>query len=207
VVDPRTRILIFAKAPRPGEVKTRLVPPLTPQAAADLHRELLEATVARLAAAHIAPIELWCAPYTQCEPFPSLADRHPIGLHGQTQGDLGIRMAHATADALDRGAAVVLVGTDCPPLNAAYVREAVCALQERDAVLGPAEDGGYVLLGLRRTVPQLFTRIPWGTDAVARLTRERLAALAWKWTELPTLWDVDRPADLVRYRRLLSGAG
>jgi glycosyltransferase A (GT-A) superfamily protein (DUF2064 family) len=74
-------------------------------------------------------------------------------------------------------------------------------------VLGPAEDGGYVLLGLRRAAPELFAGMPWGSERVAGVTRERLVGLGWDWTELATLWDLDRPEDLARYRRLVNGAG
>jgi glycosyltransferase A (GT-A) superfamily protein (DUF2064 family) len=94
--------------------------------------------------------------------------------------------------------AVVLIGTDCPELSAAYVVSALEELNGQDAVLGPAEDGGYVLLGLRRSAPELFRDIPWGGDGVAAYTRARMGDLGWCWRELPVLWDVDRPADLAR---------
>ena len=107
-------------------------------------------------------------------------------------------MSNGVDEALGRGHAVVLVGTDCPALDGAYVRAALQALEDADAVLGPAEDGGHVLLGLRRTATALFSNLPWGTDRVLEITRSRLAMLGWVWVELPTLWDLDRPSDLLR---------
>jgi glycosyltransferase A (GT-A) superfamily protein (DUF2064 family) len=111
-------------------------------------------------------------------------------------------MLDAAVDALGRCSTAVLVGTDSPLLDAGYLEQALEALEARDAVLGPAEDGGYVLLGLRRAAPELFTRIPWGTGQVAAITRERMVSLGWDWVELLELWDVDRPADLKRLERL-----
>lgn len=196
---PGARILIFAKAPCPGWVKTRLIPPLTPQEAADLHGLLLTGMAARLADADLAPIDLWCAPDTEDDLFRALARDHGLSLQAQQGADLGERMGNAVAYALRHGDSVVMVGTDCPPLDGAYVSAALAALGDSDAVLGPAEDGGYVLLGLRRMAPKLFTNMPWGTQRVAAMTRERLRSLGWSWTELPVLWDLDRPEDLNRY--------
>jgi len=199
---PDARILIFAKAPEPGRVKTRLIPALGPQGAADLQARLLADTVGRLVTAEVAAVELWCSPDPDCDPFPELAHRYGLGLRQQRGEDLGARMLYAAADALARGSAVILVGTDCPLLDGAYLRRALAALDDRDAVLGPAEDGGYVLLGLRRAVPALFSDFPWGTDRVAAITRDRMTALSWDWEELSILWDLDRPEDLGRYESL-----
>jgi rSAM/selenodomain-associated transferase 1 len=194
------RILVFAKAPLPGQVKTRLAPPLTQQQAAALHRELVSGTLERLARAHIAPVELWCAPHPGFSFFTELEARFGVRLYPQTGRDLGERMLRAARDGLSRCRRLVLVGTDCPVLTGAEAAEALNALARRDAALGPAEDGGYVLLGLKRAAPELFADMPWGTAEVAGLTRARMTGLGWRWAELPTLWDLDRPADLARYR-------
>jgi len=199
---PDARILIFAKAPEPGRVKTRLIPILGAQGAADLHARLLTDTLARLAPARLAPVELWCAPDPGRAPFPELASRYRLGLHPQRGADLGARMLDAAADALARSGAVVLIGTDCPPLGEAYLARALASLRRADAVLGPAQDGGYVLLGLKRAAPELFSSIPWGTDRVAATTRDRMDTLGWDWAELPVLWDLDRPDDLTRLAAL-----
>lgn len=197
---PDGRVLVFAKAPLPGQVKTRLIPRLTAVGAARLHHRLVSDTLERLTRARAAPLELWCAPHPELPFFVELRRRFGPCLHAQSGGDLGERMLRAARDALRRCRRLVLVGTDCPGLDGDYVARALAALEERPAALGPAQDGGYVLLGLKEAPRALFADIPWGSGEVARTTRERMAALGWTWTELPTLWDLDRPADLDRFR-------
>jgi hypothetical protein len=120
-----------------------------------------------------------------------------VSLHLQQGDDLGERMARA----LSRAMPAIVMGSDCPSLTPADLREAAAALDWGvDAVLGPARDGGYVLLGLRRIDASLFEGITWGTDTVLQETRSRLRSLGWRWHELPTRFDIDRPEDL----RLLS---
>jgi rSAM/selenodomain-associated transferase 1 len=196
--------MVFAKAPMPGRVKTRLVPVLGEQAAADLHRQLAERTLVTALAAGLGPVELWCAPGTDDAFFAACARRYGISLRAQGEGDLGMRMARALAHALMGGSPGLLVGSDCPVLTAEYLAEAAAALAGgNDAVFGPAEDGGYVLIGLaRKPSVQLFEDIAWGTATVMQETRARLSRLGWRWHELATLWDVDRPEDLLRLRQL-----
>ena len=199
---PRARVLLFAKAPVMGTVKTRMIPALGAEGATRLHIRLLRDTLADLSAAGVAPLELWCAPDTGHALLHRLAETHGLTLHQQRGQDLGARLLAASADALGRAEIVALIGSDCPELDADYLAQAFGALQstEVDAVLGPAEDGGYVLLALRRAEPALFTGIPWGGDQVAAITRDRMTALGWRWEELPTLRDVDRPRDLAWYQ-------
>ena len=113
-------------------------------------------------------------------------------------------MACALGVALAEGSPALLIGSDCPVLTAAYLREAAAACAGGDhAVFGPAEDGGYVLIGLACSPsPKLFDNIAWGGATVMRETRIRLSRLGWRWTELETLWDVDRPEDMPRLHRL-----
>lgn len=196
------RILLFAKAPVPGQVKTRLIPSVGAQRAAEIYRTLLERVIDQ-ATREIAPVEIWCAPDTRHAVFRAVAANPSITLWVQTTGDLGQRMAHAARQALARSEMVLLIGGDCPGLKAEHLRRALTWLDAGvDAVLGPAEDGGYVLLGMRRMNRQLFCDIPWGTDQVLNITRQRLAQLDWSWRELEPLWDLDRDADLQRYLRL-----
>jgi uncharacterized protein len=203
---PDARILIFAKAPEAGCVKTRLIPALGSHGAADLYGRLLGDTVRRFAACALAPIELWCTPDSDRDPFPELAEFFGVGLHRQRGPDLGARMLDGAADALSRSRAVILTGTDCPLLDDAYLERALHTLERKDAVLGPAEDGGYVLLGLKKAAGELFRNMPWGGDRVAEITRDRMAASSWTWDELPELWDVDGPEDLRRLESLYSVA-
>jgi len=200
------RIQVFAKAPTPGLVKTRLIPVLGAHAAAELHRKLVTRTLRTAVAAATGEVELWCAPNAQDAFFAACAEQFGLSLREQGEGDLGIRMAGALETAVADGSAALLIGSDCPALTAEYLRAAAHACAgANDAVFGPAEDGGYVLIGLvRRPSPQLFENMAWGTATVMQETRLRLARLDWRWTELATLWDVDRLEDLPRLRQLLA---
>ncbi len=191
------RLLIFARAPVPGAVKSRLVPALGADGAAALHARLLERTLATACAAR-ARVELWCTPAIDHPAFVAAAGRFDVTLHPQTEGDLGQRMYAALASVLEEGDRALLVGCDCPVLDAGDLHAAFAALDDHDVVLGPAEDGGYVLVGARRLSPVLFEGVAWGGPRVLRQTRARLVALGWRWHELRTLWDVDRPEDLAR---------
>ncbi len=191
-------ILVFAKAPVAGQVKTRLIPALDAEAAARLHGELMMHTLHTVCAANAGNVELWCAPDKQHPWFAACQARFPVTLHAQQGDDLGERMLHAATMALRRATAVILVGTDCPTLCAEDLHAAQSALLTADAALGPAADGGYWLLGLRHHDAALFSDIEWGSEQVLAVTRQRLHALGWTWRELATRWDVDRPADLER---------
>ncbi|HEY5790967.1 MAG TPA: TIGR04282 family arsenosugar biosynthesis glycosyltransferase [Gammaproteobacteria bacterium] len=191
------RLLVFAKAPEPGAVKTRLIPALGAGAAADLHARLLERTLETACSAGVARVCLCCAPDRTHPAFASAAGRWPLELCDQAQGDLGQRMHAALAEALQQAATALLIGSDCPDLAAADLAAAFAALADHDAVLGPAVDGGYYLVGLARPPsPALFAGIDWGGPRVLVQTRARLVALGWRWRELRTLRDVDRPEDL-----------
>lgn len=196
--------MVFAKAPTPGAVKTRLIPALGEIGAAELQRQLIERTLRTAVAAGLGTAELWCAPGPEDPFFADCVKRHDIGLQAQGEGDLGMRMARALESSLATGSPGLLIGCDCPALTPVYLRAAAAALTDgNDAVLGPAEDGGYVLIGLARSpAAQLFEDIAWGTATVMQETRARLARGHWRWRELEPLWDVDRPEDLSRLSQL-----
>lgn len=196
---PHGRVLIFARLPRPGRSKTRLIPALGREGAARLQARLLRATIERVLASGLAPAQLWVDGAQDAACTGIYRQAFAGELYVQCSGDLGARMAHALDQALQQAAFAVLIGSDCPAMDTAYLQRA-CALlvAGHEAVLGPAEDGGYVLIGLRRSDPRLFEDIAWGTSAVAAQTRERFAALGRTLRELPVLWDVDRPEDLPR---------
>jgi rSAM/selenodomain-associated transferase 1 len=208
----RVRILVLAKAPVPGAVKTRLAGSLGAVGAAELQRRMLRRVVALAGYSGIGPVELWCAPHADHPDFSAFAALPNTTLLSQVHGDLGQRMLHAARRALRGCDAVILVGSDCPALDATVLiraRRLLCGGCQ--AVLVGAEDGGYVLLGLRRVAARLFTDISWGGADVLCATRSRLRELRWSWLELAPLWDVDRPADLGRLRAvdsaLLEGLG
>jgi rSAM/selenodomain-associated transferase 1 len=194
-----TAIIVFAKAPQPGAVKTRLVPLLGEEGAAALHAKLVERTLETTRAASFGCVELHCAPDTD-DPFFGFCRGHfNVTLKPQVAGDLGTRMSCAFESALEAHACVLLVGSDCPALTALHLRQAERALRDgADAVLVPCQDGGYALIGLRRVDAKLFDGIAWGSDSVMAETRARLEQLGWTWRELETLWDVDHPEDYAR---------
>ncbi|MEK6211342.1 MAG: TIGR04282 family arsenosugar biosynthesis glycosyltransferase [Pseudomonadota bacterium] len=194
-------VLIFARAPVAGSVKTRLIPLLGDHGAAALYRNLVERALTVARESGVGPVELWCTPATDDDFFAACRDRFHVTLHRQREGGLGARMLNAFEDALTRSRHVLLTGSDCPSLTAADLRAAACALREgRDAVFCPAEDGGYVLVGLSQAMPALFDAMTWGTATVMEETRQHLRNLGWRWHELPMHWDVDRPRD---YQRLV----
>lgn len=195
------RLLIFAKAPVAGRVKTRMQPFLTAEQAAQLHRQLvthcLQQTTFDLAS---YAVELWVD--DECDPcWLPLQQQFDLPIFKQCGADLGACMAHALADALtNRADAAVIIGTDCPDIDGAYIRSAFDWLNAElacDVVLGPAEDGGYVLLGLKQFQPQLFVDISWGSEYVLTQTVFKIEGLGLTEQRLPTLMDIDRPEDLV----------
>lgn len=199
---PKARLLIFAKAPVPGRVKTRLAGCLGTRGAARLYQSLLQRTLALACAAQLCPIELWCAPDARHGFFTACRRDYGVPLRRQTTGDLGKRMANAFQRTLTENANAVLIGGDCVSVNPTELLSAFTHLATgREAVLGPAADGGYVLIGLRRPWPLLFQDIAWSTPTVLPVTRQRLARAGIDYAELAMGWDVDTPADLRRLRR------
>ncbi len=196
-------VLIFAKAPLPGEVKTRLIPSLGVEGAAQLYRGLLKREVGWIAEQTAYEIELWTTPEHDHPAFLELASRYRLKRFSQSGTDLGIRMERAAQEALARHKHVVLIGVDCPALRASHLERTFHWLQAgADAVLGPAQDGGYVLLGLKRCHPRLFRGHAWGGSTVAATTREAMREIGWRWRELPELWDLDRPEDMTQFLQL-----
>jgi len=196
------RLLVFARAPVAGRVKTRLAPALGASGAARLHAAFVRHTLEQAAAARPYELQLWGAGADPGGFLAATAGATGATLAWQSGADLGARMAHALASATADGRPAVIVGTDCPWLDAGSLATALARLAHRDAVLGPATDGGYVLLGLHRVAPGLFTDVAWGTDAVLATTRARMAQAGWRWHELPPRPDVDRPDDLSAVGRL-----
>lgn len=196
---------LLGRAPSPGFSKTRLIPALGAEGAARAHAALLT-HVARLARQWCAMrgpehrFRLWATPDFRAPLFARLAEASQLRV--QPEGDLGARLRGIAQAALAEAEAVLLLGGDAASLDFATLNRAEEALSRHPAVLIPALDGGYVLLGLTRYAPELFREIPWGGDGVAEATRGVLRALEWSWEELPGHWDVDRPEDWERFRTL-----
>ena len=193
-----TRILVFAKAPVSGQVKTRLIPALGAAGAAGLARRLLDHTLAQALAAGCGTVELCASPDFSAPDWAAVPLPPGVATSAQGDGDLGARLARAARRHLAQGARVLLIGTDCPALSAVRLRAAAAALADHEAALYPALDGGYTLLGLRADHPSLFTAIPWSTAQVAAMTRARMQALGWRIWVGDALPDIDTPADLLQ---------
>ena len=192
-----TGVAIFAKAPIEGFAKTRLIPRLGASGAALLQRRLIERSVRTAVGAGLGPVSLWCAPDVEHDVFANLAARYDVRLYRQADGDLGARMLHTFETLTVRGP-TLLMGTDCAVIAEAHLRRCAKLLSGSDAVAVPVEDGGYILLGLRRALPSLFVGIDWGTEAVMDQTRARAAAASLDLAELEPLWDIDIPKDYDR---------
>lgn len=194
-------ILVFAKAPVAGQVKTRLAKTIGEQDAAILYRNMISRTLEL--ATRIAPggTELWVTPDSTHPFFAECAARFGVAIKLQTGSDLGERMARALSCSLREGRPALLIGTDCPEYSEDYLREAWAALQaDCDVVLGPAADGGYVLVGGRAPCDDMFRDISWSTPQVLAQTRAKLRDAGIRWHELNPLRDLDCADDLQYFK-------
>ena len=187
-------VALFTKWPTPGAAKTRLIPALGPEGAAALHARLVERTLATVRRSGLR-VELRITGAPAADFVRWLGE--DIRAVDQGEGDLGARLVRAPAPLL-------LIGADAPDLSVDHMHRAAAALDDAPAVIGPAADGGYWLLGLARPMPHLFTSIEWGTDTVAAETLGRLANDGIAPVVLPTLHDCDRPEDLARWPDLIA---
>ena len=200
---PSAALVIFAKAPIPGQVKTRLCPPLTPDEAAGLHGSLVQDVLERSGVAAKGSGSstfdrvLACSPVSNHVFFKIMEERQGVRLISQVGDDLGDRMSNAFRSVFAWGyERVLLVGTDLPSLSEASYAKAVDLLSDHDLVLGPSLDGGYYLIGLRSPAPDLFVGISWSTDQVFATTTAKAEALKLKTALLPPCRDVDTIEDL-----------
>jgi len=205
--SPLSKLIIFAKAPIAGTVKTRLQPQYSAQNAASLQEYFILKTVEMASNLKKVDIELRCAPDDSHLIFKQCVNQYGITSKPQQGRDLGERMKNALAEALTEHSQAVVIGTDCPDITPAYLNEAFSKLEYGvDAVIGPAMDGGYVLLGLRSFSPLLFENVRWGTEQVLSATQQNLHLLNWNWDELNTLRDIDTPEDLAHFPDILRQA-
>lgn len=192
-----TALIVFAKAPVAGAAKTRLAPALGADGAAVLAQRMLDHIVSVGCSAGFSRVEVCATPNADHPAFHRLASRHAVALDSQGDGDLGARMNRALTRALMAHERALLVGTDAPSITAHMLHNAAVALHDNDAVFIPALDGGYVLVGLRRTAPALFADMTWSTSDVMQATRSRARSQGLRWVELDPVADVDEPADLI----------
>lgn len=191
-------LIVFTRYPEAGKVKTRLIPALGAAAAAALHQRMVEHTLEKARALRQGKklaIEVWFTGGSISQMQDWLGT--DVAYHPQTSGDLGDRMASAFKSAFSKDYdAAVIVGTDCPDLNSTLLGKSFDVLQQHELVLGPAIDGGYYLVGLRRFVPELFESIAWSTQAVLGQTLAIAQQLDLAPVLLDCLSDVDLPQDL-----------
>lgn len=194
-------LLIFSKAPVPGKAKTRLIPELGAEGAAELHKELVLHTLTHLVNPEWDTL-LWTAGDSKHPFFQDCNTRFDLQRQAQHGEDLGQRMYHAIKTSLESYESVCLVGTDCPVLDEPIIANVFKELGKVDMVFHPAEDGGYVLLAANKIDPRVFEDIRWGTNKVMDKTRANLKKLNYDVSFFPKLWDVDVPEDLSRYYAL-----
>lgn len=195
--DRRSLLLIqFARAPQEGRVKTRMLPHLSAARACELHCELTLWTCRQLLDSHLGDVELSVAGETHHALFSRCLEMGVSRVSQQHGDDLGQRMYNAMQSGLSQYHCVILVGSDCPGIDPDYLRLAVEGLHTASVVVGPAMDGGYVLLGARSITEDIFRQMPWGSDQVYVKTGNALARAGLDWVELPYLTDIDRPEDL-----------
>ncbi|WP_036478291.1 TIGR04282 family arsenosugar biosynthesis glycosyltransferase [Myxosarcina sp. GI1] len=201
-------LIIFSRYPEAGKTKTRMIPALGAEGAAELQKAMTEhtlATVRKLSKFRSINLEIHFAGGNErlmSEWLGNEFDYYP-----QVAGDLGQKMRSAFDRAFKRDSdRVVTIGIDCPDIDTSILSEAFEALKRRDLVLGIAEDGGYYLIGLNRTIPQLFVNIDWGTDRVLAQTKKTAASLGLNIGYLPVLIDVDRPEDLFVWQKYKNRA-
>ena len=203
--EPSALLIQFAKWPEVGKVKTRLIPDLGPRGAFEAHLALTRHVLENLLATGF-PVELWWdregdAGTSETAALPVEFEARGLTQRFQSPGDLGDRMVAALDSGLARSSRVIIVGSDCPSADSRYVRKAVEALGEADVVLGPAEDGGYVLIGARRTQPRMLQNVAWGTSMALEQSRMQLERMQMTTRLLDERWDVDEFEDWQRFCR------
>jgi len=212
IVEENSRILVFCKAPIPGACKTRLAKSYGARGAAKISRQLFFNTTSKLLDQSDFEVELCCSPVTSHPDFLSIRREHfsilrnlngnNLNFSLQQSEDLGRRMYHAASRVLNTRSYVVIIGTDCPAMKMSYIKQAFSKLYEgNDIVIGPATDGGYVLLGLRIAEIRLFQNIDWGSNKVLQQTLRNCRQLKIEPQLLTPLDDIDYAADWIKWKR------
>ena len=197
---PQASLAVFCKAPIPGQVKTRLIPDMTEQEAADVHMLLTNRLLSWLDKAQLCPITLWCSPDTSHPFFQACAAKYCMSLEEQKGTDLGDKMQYTIARHLKSSSQALLIGCDSPSVRQCDVSNMIERLQSNDdVVLAPAEDGGYVMIGCRKDYPILFSDMEWGIDNVSDKTRLRAIESGIRLSSLRIHWDVDNYSDWQRF--------
>lgn len=197
------RLVLFTRYPEPGRTKTRLIPALGPNGASDLQKHMTEHVLSRVRdIVESRPVDMEVRYEGGKQGLMEKWLGKSISYRSQGSGDLGARMKRAFSEAFQQGLnRVVIIGSDCPGITRVTARTAFELLSQFDVVVGPANDGGYYLIGLRRETEQLFHDIPWGTAEVRARTVEIANQLGLRVVHLEPLDDVDRAEDLEVWER------
>lgn len=193
---PDTQIIIFAREPVAGQVKTRLIPALGREGAARLYQQLLDYTITQNSKRNLAPVQLCITPESRIDFFSRTFNINPADISLQQGEDLGHRMYHSMRMALQCYEKVLLIGTDCPFLSESELQSAISSLDHNDMVFSPASDGGYVLVGAKNLSRSVFKHIDWGTEKVMQQSRQALLNDGCSWSELAEQNDIDSAEDL-----------
>lgn len=200
-----TALLVFAKAPIAGEVNTRLIPHIGVDKATALQKDLIHSRLKTFTESGLCHVQCWCSPDCDDDFFKDCHKTYDVDLFKQEGIDLGARMSSAIQQSLEKFKHVVLIGSDAPALGVDQLEKAINVLRDGDEiVLVPAEDGGYVLIGMNQHHAEIFLTVPWGSDRVLKKTRGNIIALGLKHHELDECWDIDRPDDYDRYLELIK---
>lgn len=191
---PDSCLVMFARAPVLGQVKTRLIPALGEQGALDMHLKLMNRQIEVLNQSKLCSRQLWVDQNIEHPAFKIFDGEVKL----QIEGNLGAKMCHAAQMVLQQFSKVVIIGSDCPGIDEDYLQQALQNLDENatDVVLGPALDGGYVLIAMKKNQPEVFKDINWGSELVLEQTVNQLNAGALEFSMLPPLMDIDTPEDL-----------
>ena len=193
---PDTCLVIFAKAPIIGKVKTRLIPALGAEGACEFYQEMAHNIIVNLAESEICQVKIYSHLDSTHQFFKDLEISNALKVYPQHGNNLGERMFQAIKNSLINFSKVIVIGTDCPEYSAYYLESAIQALDRKDVVIGPATDGGYVLIGMKTAEPHVFARINWGGKTVLDNTVERIVESSLSYELLSPLHDIDVPADL-----------
>ena len=200
----KNALIVFAKPPIAGLAKTRLIPALGEDGAADYHKKLLHHTLKNVICEEKWDTHLWCSENTKHDFFQFCEKEFSLVLQQQIDGDLGSKMAHAIEQMLKDYEKVCIIGSDCPLINVQKIQDVFnCLKKNDDVVITPAEDGGYVQLAVKRQLqPAIFAGIRWGGADVFQTTLHNISRLGLNPVIQSTLWDIDEPEDMIRFVEL-----
>jgi len=198
------QLIVFARAPIVGQCKSRLIPLLNPQGSSDFYKKLLSHCFNQLENLDGIDISLYVYPDADNHYLKKLAEINSVTLVEQQGKNLGERMFNAIHDSLQHYNKTVLIGTDCPLLDASYIKKAFSEIRPGRLVLGPATDGGYVLIGANHIEPCFFENINWGTEHVLEQSIMNIVDANYEYSLLDVLWDIDTPDDFINYKQTLQ---